>query len=360
MPKKKHSELFLKKKSELLDFARKNGLKPGKSWTKQRIIEYIEQNLSAKKAPSSKDPAGADQFKNYLSQHQPGSVPPLTSQGDQMTDIEKAKYDTGVVETVDGKEEYPIPERYGEDCLTLLPRDPEWLFSYWEITEDTLKRVHKELGENFSRAKPTLRMHLLKDKTRSFFDVEIFLNANNWYVQVPESGVEYEAELGFKYGMAFHRVLKSNTVRTPSDCISEEIDERWMVVENLFQEIYGMAAAGMNPGSISSVPIKRQVSELLQQLVSSGEMVSGSPGKPKGWQAEKFPFSVDTELILYGRTESGAHVEVKGEPVKLREDGTFTLRFALPDGCFPLECKARSRNGKKEKNITVVVTRKTS
>lgn len=44
-----------------------------------------------------------------------------------------------------------------------------------------------------------------------------------------------------------------------------------------------------------------------------------------------FHFQIDAELIVYGTTEPHAKVTLQGEPVTLRNDGTFTVRFSLPD-----------------------------
>ncbi|GDY20508.1 hypothetical protein LBMAG56_18530 [Verrucomicrobiota bacterium] len=49
-----------------------------------------------------------------------------------------------------------------------------------------------------------------------------------------------------------------------------------------------------------------------------------------------FWFNVNAELVIYGATEPGAEVTIGGRVVKLRADGTFGYRFALPDGDFAL------------------------
>ena len=48
-------------------------------------------------------------------------------------------------------------------------------------------------------------------------------------------------------------------------------------------------------------------------------------------KSRQFWFQLDAELIVYGATEPTAKVTLQGEPVKLRPDGTFTMRFSLPD-----------------------------
>jgi len=53
-----------------------------------------------------------------------------------------------------------------------------------------------------------------------------------------------------------------------------------------------------------------------------------------------FWFKVNAELILYGSTEPDATVTVAGRPVQLRDDGSFSFRFSLPDGQFELPAVA--------------------
>ena len=73
-----------------------------------------------------------------------------------------------------------------------------------------------------------------------------------------------------------------------------------------------------------------------------------SPAVPFGVTppAEKgFWFSVNAELIVYGATEPGAKVTLGGHEIKLRADGTFSYRFALPDGNYDLPAVAISADG---------------
>jgi hypothetical protein len=79
----------------------------------------------------------------------------------------------------------------------------------------------------------------------------------------------------------------------------------------------------------------------------SGAVVSGisSPtgkeaGKPKG-----FWFNVNAELIVYGATERDATVSIGGRKIKLRADGSFSYRFALPDGWYEMPIVATSADG---------------
>jgi hypothetical protein len=74
-----------------------------------------------------------------------------------------------------------------------------------------------------------------------------------------------------------------------------------------------------------------------------------SPTSPFGGEAitseKNFWFNVNAELIIYGATEPGAKVTLGGHEIKLRSDGTFSYRFALPDGHYNLPAVAVSSEG---------------
>jgi uncharacterized protein len=77
--------------------------------------------------------------------------------------------------------------------------------------------------------------------------------------------------------------------------------------------------------------------------------LTSSPTSPFGGvkaEAEKnFWFNVNAELIIYGATEPDAKVTLGGHEIKLRSDGTFSFRFALPDGKYDLPAVAVSADG---------------
>ncbi len=77
------------------------------------------------------------------------------------------------------------------------------------------------------------------------------------------------------------------------------------------------------------------------------------PGERNFWLA------VNTELIVYGASEPDAKVYVQGKQVNLRHDGTFTMRFALPNGKQVIPVKAISSDSKEERAITPIVTKET-
>jgi hypothetical protein len=65
-----------------------------------------------------------------------------------------------------------------------------------------------------------------------------------------------------------------------------------------------------------------------------------SPAAPPG-----FWFQVNAELVVYGATEPDAVVTIGGRRIRLRPDGSFSYRFALPDGSYELPIQAVAVHG---------------
>jgi hypothetical protein len=79
---------------------------------------------------------------------------------------------------------------------------------------------------------------------------------------------------------------------------------------------------------------------------------SGQPGRPRG-----FWFNVNAELIVYGATEPGATVTIGGRQIQLRPDGSFSFRFALPDGSYDLRLVALSADAMETRQADLFFSR---
>jgi hypothetical protein len=94
---------------------------------------------------------------------------------------------------------------------------------------------------------------------------------------------------------------------------------------------------------------EREITSPVTAFGISSPGLSSSPTSPFGGVAEEktknFWFNVNAELIIYGATEPDAKVTLGGHAVQLRSDGTFSFRFALPDGKYDLPAVAVSADG---------------
>jgi hypothetical protein len=131
-----------------------------------------------------------------------------------------------------------------------------------------------------------------------------------------------------------------------------------MIPEEMFGRLYGMGfgLGRSSPGKAWQERFKRVLFSGV--LASPGITSAASPVK-KRLKERKFWMVVDCELIVYGATEPDAKVTVQGRPINLRPDGSFTLRYALPDGKQVIPVKAISADEIEERTITPIVSRET-
>jgi hypothetical protein len=70
-------------------------------------------------------------------------------------------------------------------------------------------------------------------------------------------------------------------------------------------------------------------------------------------------FRVDADLVVYGITSPDAHVTFKGEPVRVQPDGSFRVRFSLPERRHVMPVVASSGDGVEQRTIVLAVERNT-
>lgn len=255
-------------------------------------------------------------------------------------------------------------DRYGDNRIVLMIRDPYWCFVYWDLSSEKQTEAIRELQR--AGAKLMLRVYdvteLEFDGTNAHrtMDIEVTEEATNWYINVWAADRAYCVDLGLLYPDGrFVTLARSNVVTTPRDSVSNVIDEEWMVVDETFDRLY--QAAGASELGRASEAITKFMLKRVRADVSSGGLASmGSEGgRPRERRPEDFWLVVNTELIVYGATEPDAAVTVQGQPIRLNPDGTFSVRYALPDGKQTIPVKAVNAAGSQERQITPVVEKRT-
>jgi hypothetical protein len=280
--------------------------------------------------------------------------------------IERSKYDVGVpTRDLSAKVPRNLPSGYKKDRIVVMVRDPYWLHCYWEITRQAVQRAEAALEQEWHTARPILR--LLDVSSREFTsnseaivrDIEIHGGCNNWYVEVSNPPRSYRIDIGYlSRSGRFYVLARSNVVSTPRAGVSDVIDENWADIDlGKADRIYAMSA-GFDPAA-SSLELKQLFEERLRRPLGSPAVSSFGSGAFGGLKARKFWFQLDAELIVYGATEPNARVILQGEPVKLRSDGTFTMRFSLPDSRQIIPAVATSPDGVEERTVVLAVERNT-
>lgn len=286
--------------------------------------------------------------------------------GAQEMAIEKTKYSHPEIKKVPKVMPSELPAQYGKDKMALQVRDPWWLYCYWEITTNTWNSLKERLKELFHSAKKVLRVYDVSQSifngknAHRYFDIEINQEATNWYIDTGGPGRSWCIDYGLKVPNGeFITVLRSNVVTTPLDGPSWVTDEEWMIPEEMFGRLYGMGFGLGQSSPVGKAWQERFKKALFSGILASPGITSAASPVKKRLKERKFWLVVDCELIVYGATEPDAEVTVQGKPIRLRQDGTFTLRYALPDGKQVIPVKAVSADKIEERTVTPTVTRET-
>jgi hypothetical protein len=252
-----------------------------------------------------------------------------------------------------------LPDTYNVTRLVLMPRDPHWMHAYWEIAPYTWAEAEKSFGAGIrANGRAVLRLVSANNGAASF-DVDVRLDARNWYLQIEQSGGAWFAQLGLLLPDGrFVLLAISNTIHMPAGRVSDVTDEKWALLRSEWERLFELSGAGkLGAGSLDLARILTQRWDLLQNVSSWGGGSSWS--KPPAAPAKKFWLVADAEVTVYGATAPDAQVRFQGRPIHLASDGTFSFRFALPDGeqRFPIE--ATDKDGDLSESLEIVVKRRT-
>jgi uncharacterized protein len=127
------------------------------------------------------------------------------------------------------RDEYPVPRRYKTTRLLFLTRDPFWAYAYWDMEDEMIDRIKAD--PDFERI--FLRVHDINlvefngKNSNYHFDIEIQLEDNSWYINIPHPDSSYVLELYYRTKEQDNLIARSNVIHTPLGRISEVTDENW-------------------------------------------------------------------------------------------------------------------------------------
>jgi uncharacterized protein len=252
-----------------------------------------------------------------------------------------------------------------KDRLVVMVRDPFWLHAYWELSRKSLERVRVALGPHWHAARPVLRLcEIFRGGTvpsarKTVRDIPIHGGVNHWYVDVPQGQKTYQLEVGYMGGNGrFIALARSNVVTTPAMDAGDTFDKNWSEVAKDFDRIY--ALSGGYTEQESQGELKELLEEQLQRPLGDPVSARIGPAVPLDHaDGRNLRFEVDTELIVHGVTDPEAYITFQGEPVRLRSDGTFAVRFRLPNRRHILPVVASTKDGAEQRTIVLSIERNT-
>ncbi|HJW85656.1 MAG TPA: DUF4912 domain-containing protein [Syntrophales bacterium] len=173
-----------------------------------------------------------------------------------------------------------LPDAYGDNRIVLMVRDPEWLFTYWELRQDVIDSARNTLIPLAEGAKTILRVYDVTDiifngyNAHKYFDIEVAGGVRSWYIHAGEPNRSFCVDIGFLAPDGTFRVLsRSNIVRTPRMGVSGVVDEEWMSIEELYEKAYVPMGRGISESVFERARTNWQ--ETLKEGVSSPESSGG-------------------------------------------------------------------------------------
>lgn len=248
-----------------------------------------------------------------------------------------------------------------EDRLVVMVRDPYWLHATWDLTPRSVGRAQVAMGQRWHTAQPTLRLFRIMEAGTSKLerDITIHGGVSNWYVDVTDPPCTFRMEIGYLANDGtFYSLARSNAVQTPPAGSSAAVDKNWSDVAQNADMIYAMSG-GYSPQGAS-----RELQELLEERL---RRPLGSPmntrfgnGAANALRVEEsLALAIDAEVVIYGATNRQAHVTLKGAPVEVRQDGTFSARMKLSELRQVIPIVASSTDGVEQRTIILALERNT-
>ncbi len=278
-------------------------------------------------------------------------------------------------------EEPGLPEAYGTQELMLVARDPRTLYAHWDLT----RQQQRQYMAKAANGRLMLRVRTGSLEGPVAAQVELEPDTFHCFIAVPRGGCRYQAELGYTdQAGVWSRISGSGAVITPPEAPEWKEPVKFITIpaEKPFAEFaqagsepaggpqrepeaWVLAGAGRAGESRKTIGLEGEglgaaqgrtlVAQVAMALPASHlgsealAAVPAGPGEhgissPGGMEQgpQEFWFNVEAELVIYGATEPGAKLVLGGEEVKLRPDGTFSCRIALPDGQRELTAEAVS------------------
>lgn len=128
-----------------------------------------------------------------------------------------------------------IPWGYGDTRMTAMARDPNWIFVYWEMTDESIAEARARFGD--PNAGFALRVY---DTTHRIFnglnahlhwDIPVDRATYSYYVRVGRPAATFHVDIGVTgWGGSFVPIARSGAVTTPRDSVSPDTRTEWSTI----------------------------------------------------------------------------------------------------------------------------------
>ena len=270
--------------------------------------------------------------------------------------------------------------------VVFLPRDPEWAYVFWEISDADRANAQNEGANRLClRLSDVTHRDNGEANPGTLQEVVVDSHSTEWYLPIPVGGRDYKVELGYRIGYKWMSLAHSSSAKVPSLHPSDQILDQFVPFSleaptttsepnedsltsdqpdsGLHERLYQSATTKFRTRRVGSEEFQEGAPSYLNSnnesgsgLWASGLNESGIGGVP---QARSFWLVADAELIVYGATDPTAKLFIEDEQVPLANDGTFRLQVPFRDGIQNYSIKAIDKDGVDSRNITMKFERVT-
>ncbi|MBS0263459.1 MAG: DUF4912 domain-containing protein [Planctomycetes bacterium] len=342
--------LKLRSRKNLADMAKQNGIAGWHSMTKTELVQALVRKARAKRATA---PSGAGKRDAEMARlgARVGKKPIKNGQKSAATN---GQTPDSIARSRDLSTSGARKGRTGRtNYLDAVPAEAQWIRLHWDLTRDTIRRAESRLGVDWHAAVPALRLFVVavddvNNVTESTVkDVRIDAGINTWFVHVPADARSYRVHIGYKTANGqFYALAKSNVCSMPvlNGNLGAEMAER-------------AASAGDGAEFVDSGDNQSQ--NRLGRPLGFSTLSHFGPAASEQREKGEFAFKLETELVVHGTSSPGSVLTVQGEPIDIRDDGSFTIRVNQPEGRQVVTFTAISPRGNERRMIVLGVERNT-
>jgi hypothetical protein len=250
-----------------------------------------------------------------------------------------------------------------KDRLVLMVRGPFWLHACWELGSRSIMRAQAAMGQDWHLARPFLRVFNVTNAAASssseriLRDIPVHGGVRNWYIDVKQAPQTYRVEIGYLTAKGrFYSLARSNTVSTPPATAGDSLDSHWGDIAEDCDKIYALSGGYAAEGNTE---LQELFEERMRRPMGNAASRYGNGSDGLLPRERLFRCEIDAEIIIHGATQTGAHVMMQGEPVKVQPDGSFHVRLDLPNRRQVIPIVASTKDGVEQRTVVLAVERNT-
>ena len=126
-----------------------------------------------------------------------------------------------------------LPAGYGESRIVLMPRDPQWAYAYWDISNEHKEELRRQGGQQLAlRIYDVTDINLDNQSAHSLQEYPSDEMAREWYLPIPVSDRDYIIDIGYRCADGRWLTLaRSARVHVPPVYPSDWIEDIFITVD---------------------------------------------------------------------------------------------------------------------------------